>query len=436
MSNKNFFDVEKIRADFPILNTSVYGKPLIYLDNAATTQMPVCVMDAVMEHYRTQNGNVHRGIHYLSERSTSAMENVRKKTADFLHADPYEIVFTSGATDSLNLVAGGFALPRLASGKKVITTQMEHHSNYVPWQQAALRTGAEFVEIPTMDDGSAIDLTRLEKELDENTVMLSVTAVSNVTGAALPLKRIISMAHKKGVPVCVDASQAMRHGMISGFYDERDLKAGDSQAQQYRVMDVKDLDCEFMAFSAHKMMGPAGVGVLYGKKEFLEKLSPVRFGGGMVDIVNAEKTTFADTPLRFEAGTPNYPGIIAFGTALDYLETIGLDTIADREQQLSDYLERGLRRLPHVNVLGGTGPKKSVVSVIIDGIHPYDMAEFLDKFGVAVRSGSHCAQPFVRTFGCDAVLRFSIAFYNTEEEIDMALEYMEKCIGILSTAGR
>ncbi len=405
--NKKYTDFEKIREDFPILKTKVYGKPLIYLDNAATTQVPTCVLDTLWEHYLTQNANVHRGVHFLSEKSTAASEAVRQKAAAFLNADTDEIIFTSGATDSLNLVASGFALPRLAPGKKVITTQLEHHSNYVPWQQAAKKSGADFVEIPVKND--TVDLESLEKVLDENTVLLSVTAVSNVTGIALPLDKMIAMAHEKNIPVCVDASQAMRHG----------------------ITDVKYMDCDFLAFSAHKMMGPTGVGVLYGKKEYLEQVEPVRFGGGMVDLVSAEKTTFGKLPFRLEAGTPNYPGIIAFGAALDYLEQVGLNHIADWEQELTNHLEEKLRAIPHVTVLGGTAPKKSVVSILVDGVHPYDLSSFLDKFGVVTRSGSHCAQPLVRSFGCDTVLRYSPAFYNTKKEIDAAAAYTERCIGML-----
>ncbi len=405
--NKEYTDFEKIREDFPILKTMVYGKPLIYLDNAATTQVPTCVLDTLREHYLTQNANVHRGIHFLSEKSTAAAESVRQKVAGFLNADTDEIVFTSGATDSLNLVASGFALPRLASGKKVITTQLEHHSNYVPWQQAAKRTGADFLEIPVKND--TIDLASLENALDEHTVLLSVTAVSNVTGVTLPQDKMIAMAHDKNIPVCVDASQAIRHGKT----------------------DVRHLDCEFLTFSAHKMMGPTGVGVLYGKKEYLEQIEPVRFGGGMVDLVSADETTFGRLPFRLEAGTPNYPGVIGFGAALDYLEQIGLDTIANREQELTNRLEEKLRTIPHVTVLGGTAPKKSVVSILADGVHPYDLSSFLDKFGVATRSGSHCAQPLVRSFGCDTVLRYSPAFYNTTEEIDAAAAYTERGIGLL-----
>lgn len=401
-------DIKEIRKDFPILSEKVYNKPLVYLDNGATTQMPECVMNCWREHYCHENANVHRGIHYLSERSTMALEKARETAAEFIGSDhPEEIVFTSGATDSLNLAAFGYAFPKLRPGRKVIVTEFEHHSNYVPWQQAAKRAGAEFVVIPRK--GDLLDLSVLERELDKNTVMLSVTAVSNVTGTRMPLERIIPMAHDYGIPVCVDASQAMRHGGI----------------------DVKKLDCDFLAFSGHKMMGPGGTGVLYGKKEYLEQMEPVRFGGGMVDQVGREDTTFGDIPYRFEAGTPNYPGSIALAKAMEYLLSIGLDEIAVREDKLTIYLEERLRRIEGITIMGGSLPKHGVVSAAVEGVHPYDLASFLDKLGIAARSGSHCAQPLLRSLGYEYVIRFSPAFYNTEEEIDILADAMNRSVKIL-----
>lgn len=400
--------IEAIREDFPILQEKIYDKPLIYLDNGATTQMPRRVMDCWMHHFMHQNANVHRGIHFLSEQSTLAMERARKETAAFLHAaSEDEIVFTCGATDSLNMVAAGFARPQLCPGKKVIVTELEHHSNYVPWQQAAKEKGASFVVIPMKDD--LIDMDALGRELDQDTVMLAVTAVSNVTGVKLPLERIIEMAHAKNVPVCIDASQAMRHG----------------------EMDVSKLDCEFLAFSAHKMMGSTGVGVLYGKKSFLEQMRPVRFGGGMVDIVGTEDTSFAAPPYCFEAGTPNYPGVIAFGETLVYLSELGLADIAKREDQLTLYLENTLDQLDGVTVIAKGKQKNSVVAISVDGVHPYDLASILDKYGIAQRSGNHCAQPLLRKLGYESLMRFSPAFYNTEEEMDYLGECMTKAIQML-----
>ncbi len=401
-------DIEKIRNDFPILQQKIYNRPLVYLDNAATTQLPNAVLFALQNHYLTQNGNVHRGAHALSNRATDAMEETRAQVAALLGAKPKEIVFTSGATDSLHLVAEGFVRPRLRPGSKLITTQLEHHANFLPWQQLAKEAGAKFVVIPMKEDG--IDLERLEKELDEGCVLLSVTAVSNVTGVALPLQEIIAMAHERGVPVCVDASQAMRHG----------------------GMKVDELDCDFLVFSAHKMMGPAGVGVLYGKEAYLAQMRPVRFGGGMADVVREEESGFSVLPHRLEAGTPNYPGIIAFGAGLSFLQELGLSELAKREAALSAHLEQALREIPGVHVLGGSAEKKSVVSLVVDGVVPYDLALLLDKFGVATRSGAHCAQPLLRAYGQNSVLRFSVAFYNTFEEIDFAVQALQKAISLVT----
>ena len=401
-------NIREIRKDFPILKEKIYDRQLVYLDNGATTQMPECVMDCWREHYIHQNANVHRGIHYLSEKSTMALERARETAARFVGCNhPEQIIFTSGATDSLNLAAFGYALPRLEPGRKVIVTEFEHHSNYVPWQQAAKRKGAEFLVIPRK--GDLLDFSALEQALDKDTVMLSVTAVSNVTGTRMPLEQIIPMAHNYGIPVCVDASQAMRHGS----------------------MDVEKLDCDFLAFSGHKMTGPGGTGVLYGKKEYLEQMEPVRFGGGMVDVVGAADTTFGDIPYRFEAGTPNYPGNIALAKAMEYLASGGLEEIAVREDRLTAYLEETLRRINGVRIIGGTQPKHGVVSASVEGVPPYDLASFLDKWGIAARSGNHCAQPLLRSLGCESVIRFSPAFYNTQEEIDLLSEAMERSIKMI-----
>lgn len=401
-------NTEEIRKDFPILSETVNHRPLIYLDNGATTQMPRQVMECWTSHYCHQNANVHRGIHYLSEQSTLAHEAARQTTAEFIGCDDSrQIIFTSGATDSLNLLASGYAFPRLGPGKKVVVTEFEHHSNYVPWQQAAKRAGGTFTVIPV--EGDVLDLERLKKELDEQTVILSVTAISNVTGTILPLQQIISMAHAKGIPVCVDAAQAMRHG----------------------GMNVKELDCEFLAFSGHKMLGPSGTGVLYGKKEYLKEIQPVRFGGGMVDIVDLKDTTFGEVPYCLEAGTPNYAGDIALSEAMRYMNKIGLEEIAAWEKELTDELEETLRGMEGVTVIGGKQPKNSVVSVSVDGVHPYDLASVLDKFGIAARSGNHCAQPVLRKLGYESLLRFSPAFYNTREEIHILAQAMEKAVAML-----
>lgn len=401
-------DIEKIRKDFPILSKKVNDRQLIYLDNAATTQLPKMVMDCWMSHYRNQNANVHRGIHYLSEQSTIALEEARKIVSEFIGSDdPEQIVFTSGATDSLNLVSQGYAFPRLGPGKKIVVTEFEHHSNFVPWQRIADMAGAEFIVVPLK--GDALDLEKFQQVLSEQVVIVSVTAVSNVTGMIMPLKEIISLAHSKGIPVCVDAAQAMRHG----------------------EMNVKKLDCEFMAFSGHKMLAPAGTGVLYGKKDYLEQVRPVRFGGGMVDIVDVRNTTFADIPYRLEAGTPNYSGDIALAEAIKYINKIGLKIITQWETELTDYLEKAMRRIKDVKIMGGTQKKCSVVSVAVEGVHPYDLASILDKFGIAARSGNHCAQPLLKKLGYESVIRFSPAFYNTREEIDNLEQAMNQSIAML-----
>ena len=399
----------QIRNDFPILEQKINNNPLIYFDNGATIQMPNCVLECLNRHYMQDNANVHRGIHTLSERSTCAMEDARKTVADFIGCDdPMQIIFTRGATDSLNQVAFGYAAQYMQKGRKVIVTEFEHHSNFVPWQQAAKRTGAEFVVIPMREDGR-LDIEALERELDESVVIVSVTAISNVTGTVLPVREIIQKAHQYNVPVCVDASQAIRHGQ----------------------MNVRELDCDFLAFSGHKTMGPAGIGVLYGKKERLDVMEPLWYGGGMVDVVGNEDTSFTTIPYRLEAGTPNYPGAIGLGQALHYLQEIGTKEIAAWEKELTDTLEQRLSEQKYVHVLGGNVEKQSVISVVVDGIHPYDMASFLNKYGIAVRSGNHCAQPMLRRLGYDSVIRFSPAFYNTKEEIEVIGDRMEKIISFL-----
>lgn len=402
-------NINSIRDDFPILHNSVYDHPLVYLDNGATTQIPKAVLECLEYHYCRQNANVHRGIHYLSEQSTIAMEKARKTVSEFLHSsNEYEIVFTSGTTDALNIVAFGYAEPRLKNGKRVITTEIEHHSNFVPWQMASKRSGGSFSVIPY--ENNALDLEYLKLVLEkEDTILLTVTALSNVLGLKTPLKKIIDIAHGYGVPVCVDAAQAMRHGEIN----------------------VQELDCEFLVFSAHKMMGPAGVGVLYGKSEYLEKIEPIRYGGGMVDKVGLEKTSIGQIPVCLEAGTPNYPGIIAFEAAIHYLSEIGITQIASREAALTSYLERQLRDLSEVHIMGGSEAKYGVVSMVADGVHPYDLASVLDKYGIAGRSGSHCAQPLVRKLGYESIMRFSPAFYNTTEEIDFLKDSMKKALEML-----
>ena len=399
---------KEIREDFPILKETVNNQPLVYLDNAATTQMPKQVIDCWVEHYTKYNGNVHRGIHTLAELSTAHMEAVRENVLGFLNAkDEGQIVFTSGATDSANLVAQSFLKQRLRPGDIVLTTELEHHANYVVWQQMCLECGAQFQVIPTIDGD--LDMDAAEKMITENVKLLAVTAVSNVLGTIVDIQKLVKMAKRCGIPVFIDAAQALRH----------------------EAFDLSTLDCDFLGFSAHKMMGPTGVGCLFIRNKWLEEMKPYRYGGGMVDIVKEERTSFADVPARLEAGTPNYSGIIAFGAALDYLNEIGFERIYTREEELTAHAEQLLKDIPEVTVLGSPAHRAGVLSILVDGVHPYDLASFIDKFGAAVRTGSMCAQPIVRKYGADTVTRISPAFYNTNEELDKAAEILQKVIQLL-----
>lgn len=393
----------EIREDFPILKEKINGHPLIYLDNAATTQMPKAVMDCWVEHYTKYNANVHRGIHTLSELSTEHMETVREKILDFLHAeDCGKVVFTSGTTDSLNLVADSFLRHRLKPGDIVLSTELEHHANFVVWQQLCLERGAQFRMIPTADGD--LDLNAAKELINEKVKFLAVTAVSNVLGTVVDLKPLIQLAHQYDIPVLVDAAQALRH----------------------MAFDISSLDCDFLGFSAHKMMGTTGVGALFIHNRYLNVMKPCRFGGGMVEFVNEKRTTFPASPGQLEAGTPNYSGIIAFGAALDYLKGIGWGRIYEKEQELILHTEKLLRSLEHVTVLGNPKRRAGVLSFLVDGVHPYDLASFIDKYGIAVRTGSMCAQPIVNKYGAPTVTRISPAFYNTTEELDRAVEIIQK----------
>lgn len=391
----------KVRADFPILDQRVNNRPLVYLDNAATTQMPTCVLDAIANHYRTANANVYRASHTLSARSTSSLEMARKRVAQFLGAETHnEIIFTRGTTDSINLVASSLG-QKWGSDFSALATAMEHHSNFVPWQQAALRTGGMFDIVP-LDGRGDLDFAILEEKLaSQRPGIFAVAHVSNVLGTVNPLSRIIEAAHAKGWLVLVDSAQGVRH----------------------EELDVQDLGCDFLCFSGHKIMGPTGIGVLYGREDLLNDMPPVAFGGEMVDRVRMAETTFETAPLRFESGTPNYVGALGLATALDYLDELGWTDIRRREHELLAQLERGVRNLASVQVLGSPRERAGVLSFTVEGAHPFDIATLLDKMGIAVRSGNQCAQPLLcETYTCEKVVRFSPAFYNTEAEIDAAIE--------------
>ena len=405
---------QQVRPDFPILDTQVNGRPLAYLDNAATTQVPEPVLAAMAEQYRLHQANVHRGIHTLSERSTARMEGARETLRAFLNArEAAEIVFTSGATHSINLVARALSFGGLGPGDEIVTTAMEHHANLIPWQEACRRTGAALRVVPLTPAGD-LDLAALGALLSPRTRLVAVTCVSNVTGAVNPVEEIIGLAHRAGAPVLLDAAQAMRH----------------------RAFDVQALDCDFLCFSGHKLMGPTGTGVLYGKRAALEALPPDAFGGGMVDQVSLSGASWGELPFRLEAGTPNIVGNIGLAAAVDYLTSLGLRRIAAWEQTLLDETAAALERLPRVRILGRPARRAGAVSFNLEGCHCYDAARLLDQLGVAVRSGHHCAQPLLDCLGETGAVRVSPAFYNTREDIARLLDGLERVSGILGRGRR
>ena len=398
------FNVEKIRQDFPILSRDVYGKPLIYLDNAATTQKPLCVLDAMRAEYLNVNANVHRGVHYLSQQATDLHEAARDCVCRFIHArKPEEIVFTRGTTEAINLVASSFCESQMQAGDEVLVTEMEHHSNIVPWQLQARKHGVVVKHLPITDDGR-LDLSLLISHLSPLTKLISIAHVSNVLGTVNPVADIIKIAHEHGIPVLVDGAQSAPHFKI----------------------DVQAMDCDFFAFSGHKMYGPTGIGVLYGKEAWLEKLPPYQGGGEMIDKVTWEKTTFERLPFKFEAGTPDYISTHGLATAIDYINSIGFDAIQAHEQELTRYCMEQLQTIDGMHIYGpspvvGGSPianKDAVVSFNVGDIHHLDMGTLLDRLGVAVRTGHHCAQPLMDRLGISGTVRASFALYNTKEEID------------------
>ena len=396
------------RDDFPILTQQVYGRRLVYLDNAATSQVPRQVLERIILHYTTEHANVHRGVHFLSTASTSAVEDVRAKTAAFLHAPSAKnIVFTQGTTDSIHLVCSGLE-DRLNENAGVLVTALEHHSNFVPWQQACLRKGAPFAVCPAPD--GVPDLQEMERLLAGGRYCLvAVTQVSNLTGTAYPVREIADMTHRYGAVLLVDGAQGILH-----------LGA-----------DTEQMDCDYYCFSGHKMLSPTGTGVLYGKTDALEMLRPVRSGGGMVDLVTLTRTTFDEIPQRLEAGTPNIAGIIGMGAAIDYLMQHDLEQIRSYEAGLIAYTQQQLDRIPSVHILGHPVQRAGAVSFTVEGIHPYDIAAMVDKLGYAVRSGSHCAQPALRIFDVETAVRVSPAFYNTMQEIDGFCDALRRVIRMM-----
>ena len=403
------FDVEKIRKDFPILNRKVNGKPLVYFDNAATSQKPQVMMDAIVDYYSNYNANIHRGVHTLSQEATNAYEEARIKIQDhFNAAKSYEIILTSGTTHAINMVASGFS-SLLNNGDEIIVSALEHHSNIVPWQMLCERTGAQLKVIPMTLKGE-LEMDTYEKLLSEKTKLVFVNHVSNALGTINPIKKIIDRAHDFGAAVLIDGAQATPH-----------IKP-----------DVQELDCEFYTCSAHKLCGPTGVGMIYGKESWLNKLPPYQGGGEMISEVTFEKTTYADLPHKFEAGTPNIAGVIAFGVALDYMNNIGFEQIAAYENELLQYATKKLLAIDKVVLYGTSKEKAAVISFNIEGIHPYDIGSIIDKLGIAVRTGHHCAQPIMDYYKIPGTVRASFSFYNTKEEIDLFIEALLRAQTMLS----
>ena len=411
------YNINKVREDFPILAREVYGKPLVYLDNAATTQKPLCVLDAMRDEYLNVNANVHRGVHYLSQQATDLHEAAREKVRQFINASKIEeIVFTRGTTEAINLVASSFCESQMQAGDEVIVTEMEHHSNIVSWQLQAMKRGIVVKHLPITDDGRLVCCDDIATYITERTKLISVAHVSNVLGTVNPVEKVIQIAHEHGIPVLVDGAQSAPHFKV----------------------DVQAMDCDFFAFSGHKMYGPTGIGVLYGKEEWLEKLPPYQGGGEMIDKVTWEKTTFERLPFKFEAGTPDYVATHGLAKAIEYIDSIGFDAIQQHEQELTRYCMEQLQTIPDMHIYGpqrtkGTVPSVSseanyrgtvpfvrdaVVSFNVGNIHHLDMGTLLDRLGIAVRTGHHCAQPLMDRLGISGTVRASFALYNTKEEID------------------
>lgn len=397
------YDIQKIREDFPILSRTVYNRPLVYLDNAATTQKPRCVVDAMVEEYYSVNANVHRGVHFLSQQATDLHEQARERVRRFIGArSANEIVFTRGTTESLNLVASSFGR-LLHEGDEVIVSAMEHHSDIVPWQLLGEERGVRLRVIPMSDEGELLQ-DAYEALFNEHTRLVCVAHVSNVLGTVNPVRRMADVAHAHGVPILVDGAQSVPH----------------------RPVDVQQLDCDFLTFSAHKVYGATGVGVLYGREEWLERMPPYQGGGEMIATVSFEKTTYAELPYKFEAGTPDYVGTHALARALDYVEGLGLENIAAHEADLLHYATERLTAIPGMRIFGTAPDKEAVVSFLVGDIHHLDMGTLLDRLGIAVRTGHHCAQPLMTRFGIEGTVRASFALYNTREEVDALADGIER----------
>jgi len=404
------FDVEKIREDFPILHQEVNGKPLVYLDNAATSQKPKSVIDSIEKYYRGYNSNIHRGVHTLSENATEAYESARIKVRDFIHANSTkEIVFVRGATEAINLVAQSFGRNTLGSEDEIIITELEHHANIVPWQLLSQQTGAKLKYVPINDNGELVE-SEYKKLLNEKTRIVAVGHISNALGTINPIENMINLAHEYGAKVLIDGAQATSHTSV----------------------DVKKLDCDFYVFSGHKLFGPTGIGVLYGKEDLLEKMPPYQGGGDMIKMVTMKETQYNELPHKFEAGTPNISGVIGLGAAIDYVNKIGLENIGNHEKQLLDYANQMASEITELKFIGTAKNKTSILSFTLDGIHPHDVGTILNNEGIAIRTGHHCAMPVMEYFQIPATNRASFSFYNTHAEVDVLIEGINKCSKVFS----
>ena len=403
-NTRHMYDIKKIRKDFPILDREIYNHKLVYLDNAATTQKPKQVVEAMTEEYYNVNANVHRGVHYLSQKATDLHEEAREKVRGFINAkSTSEIIFTRGTTESMNLIASSFCEEFMKEGDEVIVSVMEHHSNIVPWQLQAARKGISLRVVP-IDDKGEIIIEEYKKLFNEKTKIVSIAHVSNVLGTVNPIKEMIEIAHSHGVPFMVDGAQSAPHFAIN----------------------VQDLDCDFFAFSGHKMYGPTGVGVLYGKESWLDRLPPYQGGGEMIESVSFEKTTFERLPFKFEAGTPDYIATHGLATAIDYIKALGIDNINKHERELTEYAMKHMREIEEIHIFGEAENKDAVVSFLVGDIHHLDMGTLLDRLGIAVRTGHHCAQPLMTRLGIQGTVRASFALYNTTEEIDMLIDGIKR----------
>lgn len=397
-------DIQRIREDFPILKKEIYGRPLVYLDNAATTQKPSCVVEMIEKGYYDCNANIHRGVHFLSQQATEAHESARKVVQRFINAEhPHEVIFTRGTTEAINLVAHSFGLGLCKEGDEIIVSQMEHHSNIVPWQLIREIRGIKLRVVP-FDEKGVLLTDEYRKLFSEKTKMVAITHVSNALGTVNPIRHLVEIAHSHGVPVLVDGAQSVPHCKI----------------------DVQDLDVDFLAFSGHKIYGPTGIGVLYGKEKWLEKLPPYQGGGEMIKKVTFEKTTYNELPFKFEAGTPDYIGSTALAAALDYVSEIGMENIAAHEKELLSYATLRMREVDGLRFVGESPEKSGLISFLLGNIHPYDTGSILDKLGVAVRTGHHCAEPVMDAFGIEGTVRASFAIYNTKEEVDVLIAGLER----------